>query len=373
MSVAPLRVGVDATPLLGQRTGIGRYVEHLLDALLLNDRLDIIATAFSLRGLGALPRAVPEGVRTFARPFPANLAQRLWMRNELFTVDRVSGLHARVFHGTNFVLPPQRPERSGVLTIHDLAYLRLPQTVDAVSQRFRTLVPRGIKRAEVIVTPSRATADDVMDAYDVAPDRVIVTPLGVEPAWFAAEPPDAAWRAAHGIPSEYLLAVGRLEPRKGLDVLLDAYRLLQDRGVDVPLVICGPPGWGPALDRAGIRPDRFVATGWLDTDALRPLVAGARCLAFPSRYEGFGLPPLEALACGTAVVASDLAVSREVLGVHARYAAVEDVEGLADAIARTLSDGGPTPPEARRAHAGTFTWQACAAATATAYERAASS
>jgi glycosyltransferase involved in cell wall biosynthesis len=169
------------------------------------------------------------------------------------------------------------------------------------------------------------------------------------------------------------LAVGTLEPRKGLDVLLTAYRSLLADSVDPvpPLVLVGAPGWGPALDRAGIPAGAVVEAGWLDQDRLRKVVAGASCLAFPSRYEGFGLPPLEALAAGIPVVASDLAACREVLGAHARYAPVGDAEAFATELAAALRDGSPTDGTARRAHARAFTWAACTDATVAAYQRAA--
>jgi glycosyltransferase involved in cell wall biosynthesis len=372
--MADLRIGLDATPLLGVRTGVGRYVEHLLTALAdtaEGSGLKLCATAFSVRGLGELPRAVPAGVATRSRPVSANLLQQLWMRAELPSLETVTGLRVDVMHGTNYVLPPARHAR-GVLTIHDLAFLRFPGLVDTASRRFRVLVPRGLRRAAVVITPSQATADDVADAYAVPADRLVVTPLGVAPAWLSATAPDGDWRRTRGLPGNYLLAVGTLEPRKGLDVLLSALRVLAARGVDAPLVLVGQPGWGPALDRAGVRQGQVIELGYLDEAALRPVVAGASCLVFPSRYEGFGLPPLEALAAGTPVVASDLAVCREVLGPHARYAPVGDVEALADAIAATLERGGPTSEADRRAHAAAHTWAACAQATRRAYELAAS-
>jgi glycosyltransferase involved in cell wall biosynthesis len=111
-------------------------------------------------------------------------------------------------------------------------------------------------------------------------------------------------------------------------------------------------------------------TGYLPADELRALVAGAACLVYPSRYEGFGLPPLEAFACGTPVVASDLPVIREVTGTHARLVPVGDADALAEALATTLTDGGPTSTADRRTHAAGFTWARCAETTRSAYRRA---
>ena len=133
---------------------------------------------------------------------------------------------ADVVHGTNFVLPPLR-RAAGVLTVHDLSYLRYPETVAAASLRYRTLVPRGLRRAAVVVTPSQAVAAEVRAEYGLG-DRVLATPLGVDEGWFGATPMPAAELAARGLPERYLLFVGTVEPRKGLPALLSALRLLHD-------------------------------------------------------------------------------------------------------------------------------------------------
>jgi glycosyltransferase involved in cell wall biosynthesis len=212
-------------------------------------------------------------------------------------------------------------------------------------------------------------ARELAEAYGVAEGKLRVTPLGVDSTWFEATPARPA-----GIPAEYLLAVGTREPRKGLTVLLDAYReLLADLPDLPPLVLAGPAGWGPQLDTAGLR-DRVILPGYVDAATLRGLVAGAAVLVFPSRYEGFGLPPLEALAAGTPVVASELPVLREVLADHARFAAPGDAGALAAALRDTLEH----PPSAERRaagrdHAATFTWQRCATLTADTYRDASSS
>jgi glycosyltransferase involved in cell wall biosynthesis len=356
-----LTVGLDATPLLGRRTGIGRYVEHLIAGLARDGDLDLTATAFSLRGLGALPATLPPGVRSSTRPFPANLLQRSWMRSDVPPVTWLGLRGQRVVHGTNFVLPPLGRRQVGVLTVHDLAFERTPELVDEVSRRFRVLVPRGIRRAAIVVTPSQATADLVAEHYAVSPDRIAVTPLGVDPAWFDATPDRG------DLPSSYLLAYGNIEPRKGLDVILDAARILHSRGIDVPpVVLVGPVGWGPELDRRGLPAGSVITPGWLDTPALRSVVAAATAVVSASRDEGFGMPSLEAMACGTPVLASDLPVTREVLGRHALLTPPGDAEALADGLVAVLD----APRDTAREHAATYTWERCAHLTAAAYRRA---
>jgi glycosyltransferase involved in cell wall biosynthesis len=238
----------------------------------------------------------------------------------------------------------------------------MTETVRSASARYRTLVPRSIARASVVVTPSEAVADQVREAYSPRVP-VVAVPHGVAPGWGAADPPDAALRARLGLPSSYVLFVGTLEPRKDVRTLLAAHALLPDAP---PLVLVGPPGWGEQVDVSGA-----VTPGYLGDDALRPLVAGAAALVLPSRDEGFGLPLLEALAAGTPVVASDLPVLREVGGDVVRYAAVGDAEAFAAAIQAVLD--APGDPAARRAHAAPYTWSRSAEGHRAAYTLALSS
>jgi glycosyltransferase involved in cell wall biosynthesis len=364
-----VRVGLDATPLLGTRTGVGRYVEHLVRELAALAGPELVATAFTLRGAGALPAAVPPGVTVRHRPAPARALQTAWRRVDLPPVEWLTG-RLDVFHGTNFVLPPLR-RAGGVLTVHDLSYLRVPETVSAASLRYRELVPRGLRRAAVVLTPSEAVAAEVRAEYGRG-DQVVATPLGVDASWFDAVPADPGWLAGHRLPERYLLFVGTVEPRKGLPGLLRALRLLHDADpATPPLVLVGPPGWGPALKTAALPAGAVVVAGYLGSGELRRVVAGAAALVFPTRYEGFGLPPLEAFAAGTRVVASDLPVIREVTGTLATLVPVGDDVALAEALAKVLSEPDTDAAwVARRARARDFSWAETARRTYAAYERA---
>jgi glycosyltransferase involved in cell wall biosynthesis len=351
-----MRVGLDATPLLGTRTGIGGYTARLLEALAQGPD-ELVATAFTLRGHGELAAALPRGVVAASRPAPARALQELWARTEWPPVERLTG-RLDVFHATNYVLPPLRRAK-GVVTVHDLAYLHLTDTVSSASARYRALVPRSLRRASVVITDTEVVADQVREAYD--PDvPVVAVPLGVDQAWREARPLDEPLRRALGLPSSYLVFVGTLEPRKDLPTLLAAHRLLPDAP---PLVLVGPPGWGEQVDVTGC-----VVPGYLDIEALRPLVAGAAALVLPSLDEGFGLTLLEALAAGTPVVASDLPVLREVGGDAVTYATPGDPESFAAALTAVLAD--PGDAEVRRARAAGFTWEATATATRAVYAQA---
>jgi glycosyltransferase involved in cell wall biosynthesis len=361
-----LRVGLDATPLLGAPTGIGRYVRSLTTGLLaLPEAPELVLTELTLRR--PAPGTAIPGARRSRRRVPARLLQAAWRRTDWPPVELLAG-RVDVFHATNYVLPPLRRAR-GVLTVHDLSYLHHADTVSAATHAYRTLVPRGLRRADVVVVDAAAVGTEVVAEYGVDEARLVVAPLGVDDGWFDVEAPDRSWLAARGLPADYLLFVGSREPRKNLPVLLDAVRQLRASDPDLPpLVLVGPPGWGPALDASGLPEGAVRTPGYLAEGDLRRVVAGARLLAYPSRYEGFGLPPLEALACGTPVVASDLPVLREVLGPHATYAPVGDAAALAGAVADVLA--APPPAAAGVAHARTFTWRRTAERTLAAYRLA---
>jgi glycosyltransferase involved in cell wall biosynthesis len=360
---------LDATPLLGQRTGIGRYTEKLLTALAVRDDIDVGATAFTTRGWRSLPSEVPPGVHTRAVPVPARALRACWTRFEFPPVGLFGG-RADVFHGTNFVLPPTG-RAAGVLTIHDLAYLSNPDSVDVSSRALVELVPRGLRRAAAVCTPTAAVAELLRDAYGPQVPEVIVTPLGVDEQWFAATAPTPAERTSLDLPADYFLFIGTREPRKDLATLMAAYACLRDQSGDgIPdLVLIGPDGWGAQQEpAAGVR-----ISGYLPQHELATVLAGARCLLMPSRDEGFGLPALEALACGTPVIVSDVPALLEVTGGQATAFPVGDVAALAALLAQVDTVEPPNAPGRRRRqdYARGWTWQACAEATMQAYRLAA--
>ncbi len=369
-----MRIGLDATPVLGARTGVGRYVTELVRHLPaeLHGGDELVATAFTVRGAADLQRNLAPGVSARNRRFPARLLQELWARSSAPPVGLFTG-RVDLFHGTNFVLPPTG-RAAGVVTVHDLAYLHLPETVSAASRRYAQLVPRSLQRAARVCVPSRFVADEVCDAYPAAAAKVVVTPLGVDPAWGSTPRPESVWLAAQGLDRDYLLFVGNLEPRKDLATVLAAYRLLHGRkATRLPqLALAGPSGWGGPLDLDGL-PDRLVVRlGLRPEHDLRRLVAGARALLYPSRYEGFGLPLLEAFACGTPVIASDIPTTREIAGPASDLAAlfpVGDADALAELITTEPGDD-PRLRQRRRDLAATWTWSRTASETVAAYRAA---
>ncbi|MBU4336029.1 MAG: glycosyltransferase family 4 protein [Actinobacteria bacterium] len=361
-----VRIVLDATPLLGHRTGIGAYTAHLLTELpaalvRAGHEATVGVTTWTARG-GRLVD-LPPGVRQVGPPSPARLLRAAWTRTDHPRVETLVG-PCDVFHGTNFVSPPTRHARE-VVTVHDLTYELHRTTVSADALAYRELVPRALARGAQVVCPSQAVATAVQEFYGLGPDRVHATPLGVDPVWFEAQAPDAAARARLGLPAEYLLFVGSVDPRKNLGRLVRAHALARQADpATPPLVLAGPAG------RDTTTPDSaaVMRTGWLDEVDLRRLVAGARALVLPSLDEGFGLPALEALACGRPVLAADIPALREVTGGLAVLADPYDEESLAHGLHQVLSAADDDAArQARRRHARPSSWARFADATVSVY------
>ena len=370
-----MRVALDATPLLGTRTGVATFTEGLLRALASNAEVEPVAFAMSLRGWRRLAEAVPPGVATIRRPLPAAALNRLWRTNASLTAERLLG-PVDVVHGTNYVVPPT--DRAGaVVSVYDLTAVRFPDMVEPASLAYPDLVRAAARRGALVHVTAEAIRDEVVDLLGVPSERVRVVAAGVD-APDRQCPGDAARgrRLAGG--DRYLLALGTVEPRKGFADLVAAFDAIAGRAdlADLRLVIAGPDGWGVdemirAIDRARHR-RRIRRIGWVDDRDRAALLAGATLFAMPSRYEGFGFPPLEAMAAGTPVVATSAGSLPEIVGDAAYTVAVGDVDALAGALAALVEDDAERArlADLGRARAATFTWERCAAAMVDVYTAA---
>jgi glycosyltransferase involved in cell wall biosynthesis len=374
-----LTVAVDATPLLGVRTGVGMFCGGALEALGQRPGLDMAAFAVTWRRRHLLGPLVPAHVRVVERPMPARPLHRIWARLSVPPIEWFTG-PADVVHGTNFVVPPTR-RAARVVTVHDLTAVRFPALCDASTLRFPEFVRRAIAEGAWVHTPSRFVADEVVAEFAAVPERVRVVHHGIpghEPASSSTHPPPTRLSLPEGT-DRYVLALGTVEPRKDLPGLVRAFdRLAGDHG-DVALVLAGAHGWGDdALERAvAASPwsDRIVRPGYVDDDHRRDLLAGASVLAYPSVYEGFGFPPLEAMAVGVPVVATAVGAIPEVTGDGALLVAPGDVDALAGALADVVGDKGISDEliARGRARAALFTWRSCGEGLAALYTAAAQS
>lgn len=353
----PIRVLFDGTPLIGERTGVGRYTASLSEELAsMPELVDARSVAFTMRGWRELRRVLPHGVRSRGFPVSARAARSSWRRGSSFPQVELFAGRADVVHGTNFVLPGTA-RAAGVLTIHDVAFLDAPEELSSADAHFPELVQVSAQRADAICTPTAVVADRVADRLDVDRGKITVTPLGVDPSWFTALPPNNELRAKFGLPNEYLLFIGAAGPRKGLSWLAKAHA--NDPSLP-PLVYIGP---GPFSVN-----DRSQTTGYVSDVDLRHIVAGATALVLPSRDEGFGLPVLEALACDVPVVCTDVPTLREVAGDCAHLVPYGDADALTAALGEAAADTGSTTTSLnRRTHAASFTWRRCAELTVETY------
>lgn len=354
----PRRVALDATSLYDVPTGVGRFVLEVLREAASRPHLAVSAYAITLRGRDRLSELVPAGVAVAHRSLPmaAQPLRAAWRLTDHPRVDRWIG-PTDVVHGTNFVVPPTAA--GAVVTVHDLTYLRFPEMCTREVLQYRELVARALGRGALVHTVSEFVRREVIDHYGLVPERVVAVPNGLT----APKAGDAAAGRVLAGGERYVLAVGTIEPRKDLPSLVAAFDQAAGLDPELRLVLAGTDGWGAdeladATGRAA-HGDRIVRTGWVDERTRADLLAGALLLAMPSRYEGFGLPVLEAMAAGTPVVATTAGALPEVAGDAAVLVPIGDVDALAGALVDVTSDEAQraTLRERGLARAGAFTWQ----------------
>ena len=368
---APLRVAVDATAIPPRLTGAGVYAAKLLARFARRDDLDleVFAALGSFAALAA-PGLRLRAVRAAGLGRPARIG---WTQLAAGAAARRSG--ARLLHGLHYELP-LRAGLPTVVTVHDLTLVTHPEWHEAAKVRyFGWALRRAVAGADRVLCVSATTARDLAEHLGVDGGRVDVTPLGTDLVP-ASDEEVAQLRARLGLDGPYLLGLGTLEPRKDLPTLVRAFAAV---AAELPhtLVLAGLAGWGSdelaeAVAASGAA-ERIRLTGYVPEPDKAALLTGADLLAYPSRYEGFGLPVLEAMACGTPVVTTTGGSLPEVAGDAAVLVPPGDPEQLAAAVLKLLGDQAAWADQARRgrARAAAFTWERCADLTADAYRKAA--
>ena len=344
-------VALDADVLGRQRTGDEAYVLNLLR------ELPKAASDLSFAAMTRRPDLVPPGVAAVEVRARTQVDRLLWAEPRTLRAMRPALAHFQ------YVVPPGWKGPS-VVTVHDLYFTRHPRDAGLKDRVFMGgLVPRSIAKSQAVLTVSEFSRGDLVDRYGVDPDKIVVTHDGLDPA-FGVE--GDAWPATR----PYLLFVGALQPRKGPVTALEALARLDD---DARLLMVGPNKRGvadvhAAIERLGLS-SRVELLGHVEQHQLAALYRGADAFVFPSVYEGFGLPVLEAMASGTPVVTTTAGALPEVAGDAAVLVPPQDPAALADGIVDALRRRDELVAAGLR-RASCFTWERCAAETAAAYRQA---
>ena len=374
-----MHVGFDITPLAGQRTGVGNYCYYLLKHLL---RLPDLLRPAECRITGFSASLTPPRLNGFESleyrrlRIPTRALYKSW---EWFHRPRIESLMPGidVYHATNYFLPPARSARR-VVTFHDLAFIRRPELCSPkISGMFARNAGRFAAEADAVIACSESTRVDTIELLGADPGKVVVAYEAVDEDFAPVDRAEAAGKLerTYGIRQPFLLFVGTIEPRKNLCALVHAFAQLAG---DIPhtLVLAGGPGWNSqpvfaAIDQLGLR-DRVICTGFISNHSdLACFYSAADLFVFPSLYEGFGLPLLEAMACGCPIAASKTSSVPEVAGAAAVYFDPESPDEIARAVTKLLED----PPlryslVARGlVQAEKFSWDNCARTTMDVYKR----
>ena len=368
-----MRIGIDYTAAARQRAGIGRYTRELVAALLrleTQNHYAIFAAVGGLKDRDWRPeienlQSLISDLKFRAIPLTDDWLHRLWQRLRLPIPAEVITGPLDVFYSPDFVLPPTRRATRTLLTVHDLSFLHHPDAfVPSLREYLERVVPRSVARTDRVLADSESTRDDLIAHFGTPPEKVHVLYCGVDARFHPEKEPgeQERLRDRYSIESPYVLSVGTLQPRKNYVRLIKALANLPP--VNLQLVIAGGRGWlyEDVLAEAEKHGDCVRVLGFVDDADLPALLRNAALFAFPSLYEGFGLPVLEAMACGVPVVCSNASSLPEVAGDAALTIDPLDTDGLAEAMSRVLADADLRQEMIDRglAQAARFTWEKAA-------------
>ncbi|ROM92096.1 glycosyltransferase family 1 protein [Pseudomonas brassicacearum] len=373
-----MQIALNARILQAPRTGIGHYLAELVNAL--THEPDLELSLFHGWGWSSsLPAAAMPGysrLTPLLRQIPGAYQARRWLEQRRFDRGRPAAID--LYHEPS--LWPLAFKGPTIITLHDLTHLHYPSTQPAARLReIERRLGQGVRQARLILTDSQFIADEAQRYFGLGPERFVIAPLGAA-ARFHPRSNESLQQALqpHGVqPQGYFLCVGTLEPRKNLSLALRAHAELPEAlRQHFPLLVVGMAGWkGDQLDdelHKALAAGHARLLGYLPDEQIAQLVAGARALVFPSVYEGFGLPILEAMASGTPVILTRRSAMPEVAGTAGNYIEPDDVHGLCEAMSRLVDDETHRQVcrEAGLQRAKLFSWERCANLTARAYRQA---
>lgn len=361
-----IQVGIDYTAAIQQSAGIGRYTREMVKAL--------ATVAWPVAGYRLFAAGVPKDLPPPALPSnfawcPSRISERwlarAWHRLRLpLPVETWTG-PLDLFHQPDFVLPPTRPAARTLVTVHDLSFVHDPATVmPGMIAYLARLVPDSVNRADRVIAVSEATRQDLIAFYQTPPEKISVLYHGVRPEFRPVTQPErlAAVRQKYGLgEGPLVLSVGTIHPRKNYRRLVAAFAEIQQP--EVSLVIAGSKGWtyDEVFDEVARHnlEERVFFPGFVAEADLPALYSAACLFIYPSLWEGFGLPLLEAMACGTPVIAANRSALPEVVGPAGLLVDPEDTPAIAGAMAKVLEDAGLRQQlaAAGQARSAQFTWE----------------
>ncbi len=341
-----MRIAIDYTAAIHQGAGIGSYVRNLVAALLAEDSSNQYTLLSSGRPAPEHPFPIAPNVRGRSIFIPDRYLNILWYRWRLPVPATLFAGAADLYHGPDFVLPPLGKKVRKIVTIHDLAFLEHPEyAVPSLAAYLRKVVPESVAMADVVATVSSEVSRTLVEHFQTPREKLTVIPNGVAPYFRRITDPLilAATRHKFALKHPLLLGVGTLEPRKNhLGLIKAFYQAQKQKNGPAMLAIAGGPGWLYEETRelvAQLKLERKVRFLGRVTDLeLVTLYSMADVFAFPSFFEGFGIPPLEAMACGAPVITSNTSSLPEVVGDAALLIDPGDVNALAQAILRILGN-----------------------------------
>lgn len=347
-----MKIFIEGTPLFSNsRSGVGQYAKRLTEAMIaINNRNEytLFGFHFLLKGLTVPKDDLSEAFkRKYIRLMPGRGYNLLYKKGIRLPIDILLRSRPDVVFYSNFVHWPLWTRAKSVIAIHDLGYIDLPQYVDKKNRKFlEKFVPYSIKRADHIITISEYSKQQVMKHFSVDENKIsIVMPAIDSKDYYPRTKAEVEKvKKLYKLPKNYLLFVSTLEPRKNVTGLLDAFAALPiEIQNQYPLILVGGKGWADEeilerLERYKNLP--IIRPGYVNDEYMASLYSGATALVFPTNYEGFGMPPLEAMACGTPVITSSTTSLPEVVGSAAISIDPSNTKEITKAIETLVSDKG---------------------------------
>ena len=375
--IKEMLIGLDGMPLLGEKTGVWHYTFELARHLALeakSDQFELISHLPWTTGTGAQINGFPPNLKY--SHIEVNRLSHRWFLIGL--PSHIRRHRISLFHGTNFEIPLWSTCPL-ILTIHDLSVLLYPEThLTAHVRRMRRRLPIMARRADMIIAPTKSVGEEISRHLKISLDKIAVVPHAPRSCFYpVAESESVAAKKLYGVEDEFILYVGTIEPRKNLISVVKALeKIARETSYSPQMVFAGPRGWlydefFAYVENSRIR-DRLCFTGHVSDESLRALYSSCRFLIYPSFYEGFGLPPLEAMACGVPVIASRIPALIETTRGAARLCAPTDIDELAHCMTELLSNK-PLRTELSQAgikRAAELSWSKTAVATYEVYRHA---